>query len=165
MTADWSLRLLFTLLLLMFGGLTITNVLWVVLIMGGLVNACQLLLSAKEFLRRGGSFGFAEWSPLSAWYRLQQDRRLIASNLGISSSDMMAKDLDIAIISHFVSIEKVGLYKMAKSLVQVIWRAIDPFYLAIMPEVQRLWKHGEHKNLKRHLIIFYLFYFYFQQSF
>lgn len=152
MTADWSLRLLFTLLLLMFGGLTIANVLWVVLIVGGLLNACQLLVSAKEFISRGGSFGFAEWSPLSAWNRLKQDRRLIASNLGISSSDMMAKDLDIAIITPFVSIEKVGLYKMAKSLVQVTWRAIDPFYLAIMPEVQRLWKRGEHIKLKRLLV-------------
>lgn len=152
MTADWSLRLLFTFLLLMFGGLTITNALWVVLIVGGLFNACQLLISTKEFINRGGSFSLAEWSPLSIWYRLKQDSRLIASNLGISSSDMMAKDLDITIISPFVSIEKVGLYKMAKSIVQVNWRAIDPFYLAIMPEVQRLWKRHEYVQLKRLLV-------------
>lgn len=152
MIADWGLRLLITLLLMMYGGLTIANALWVVLIVGGLFNVCQLLVSAREFLSRGGVFGLAEWSPLSAWCRLREDRRLIASNLGLSSSDMMAKDLDITLISPFVSIEKVGLYKMAKNLVQIVWRGIDPFYLALMPEVQRIFKRGEHVQLKRLLL-------------
>ncbi len=152
MTADWTLRLLVALLLLLLGGLTIANALWIILIVGGFFNVCQLLISAKEFRNCGGSLSLAEWSPLPAFYRLKQDGRLIASNLGISLSDMMAKDLDVTIISPFVSIDKVGLYKMAKSLVQVMWRAIDPFYLAIMPEVQRLWKRREHIKLKELLI-------------
>ena len=59
----------------------------------------------------------------------------------------MAKDLDILLISSLLSIEKVGLYKMAKSFVQVMWRVIDPFYIAIMPEVQKLWQLGEMKKL------------------
>ena len=32
---------------------------------------------------------------------------------------------------------------MTKNFVQLIWRAIDPFYIAIMTEIQRLWQLGE----------------------
>lgn len=151
-TADWALRLFFTLLMLAYGGLTIANALWVVMVVGGIINVCQLLVSAKEYISRGGAFFWEEWSIWAIWGRMKHDRRLISANLGISSSDMMAKDLDITIISLFVSIDKVGLYKMAKSLVQVIWRAIDPFYLAIMPEVQRLCKRDESVELRKMLV-------------
>ena len=74
---------------------------------------------------------------------------MIASNLGVSASDLMAKDLDVAMISSLLTPDKVGLYKMAKSFVQVLWRAIDPFYIAIMPEVQKLWQQREINALAR----------------
>ena len=48
-TADWALRLFFTLLMLAYGGLTIANALWGVMVVGGIINVCQLLVSAKEY--------------------------------------------------------------------------------------------------------------------
>ena len=134
MSADWGLRLLLTILLALLGTLSIINALWVAL---------------AEFEKRVAPLSPAKWSLLTAVDRLRHDGRLIAANLGVSASDLMAKDLDVAMISSFMAADKVGLYKMAKSLVQVIWRAIDPFYLAIMPEVQRLWTAREFVALKR----------------
>lgn len=149
MSADWGLRLLLTILLALLGTLSIINALWVALAVGGICNAAQVLLAAGEFEKRVARLSPAKWSLFTAVDRLRHDGRLIAANLGVSASDLMAKDLDVAMISSFMAADKVGLYKMAKSLVQVIWRAIDPFYLAIMPEVQRLWTAREFVALKR----------------
>jgi len=149
MTVDWGLRLLLTLLLTGLGTLTIPTALWVALFVSGACNAAQLLLARFELRKLGIPLGVASWTIPAALARLRHPRRLIIANLGVSASDLMAKDLDVAMISSFMSADKVGLYKMAKSFVQVIWRAIDPFYLAIMPEVQRLWAAGEVARLKR----------------
>ena len=148
MSADWGLRLLLTILLAMLNVLTVANALWVALAVGSICNAGQLVLAAGQFAARVAPLTPLNWSLPAALGRLRDDRRLIAANLGVSASDLMAKDLDIAMISSFMTADKVGLYKMAKSFVQVIWRAIDPFYLAIMPEVQRLWAAKEVTKLK-----------------
>jgi O-antigen/teichoic acid export membrane protein len=76
----------------------------------------------------------------------------LLANWGLSASDLMAKDLDITLISATLPHETIGLYKMAKSLVQVIWRAIDPVYLAVMPEIQKLWQTEQFHELKQLLI-------------
>lgn len=34
--------------------------------------------------------------------------------------------------------DRVGIYKMAKNVALLIWRAIDPVYLALMPELSWL---------------------------
>jgi O-antigen/teichoic acid export membrane protein len=147
LSIDWGLRLLVTTALALAGGLSIESVLVIVLVVGGLLNAIQLVLAWREFDIRLGPIPWRQWRLSEALQRSTGNRRLIAANLGISISDLMAKDLDIAMISSMLTADKVGLYKMAKSFVQVVWRAIDPFYLAIMPEVQKLWLAREDGKL------------------
>jgi O-antigen/teichoic acid export membrane protein len=50
----------------------------------------------------------------------------------------MNKDLDVTLISPFLAVELVGVYKMAKNVVLLAWRAVDPALMALMPEINRL---------------------------
>lgn len=149
LSADWGGRLLATLLVVWFGQLNVLGALTLAALVGGAFNLLQLLLSWREFQRRVGLIAWRRWTPTGAVQRMRSQRRLIVSNMGVSMSDLMAKDLDMVLISGMLSAEKVGVYKMAKSLVQALWKAVEPFYLAMMPEVQRLWQRGEHASLRQ----------------
>lgn len=145
--ADWGLRLVLSCAVALTWYLDISVALWVAILVGTLCNGVQVWLACREFKKRIEPLAINGWRPREAWARLSGARRLIASNLGVSCSDLMAKDLDVALISGVLSAEKVGTYKMAKSFVQVLWRAIDPFYISIMPEVQKLWQSGATASL------------------
>lgn len=147
MTADWGLRLVVSVVAALAWHLDVSLALWIALGAGLLCNLTQVALACREFASRIEPISLSSWNVSGALVRLRGGRRLIASNLGVSASDLMAKDLDVAMISSVLSADKVGLYKMAKSFVQVLWRAIDPFYIAIMPEVQKLWQRGEKAGL------------------
>lgn len=82
------------------------------------------------FDNAGGAEGF--------WTSLLPVRSLICANLSLTWSDLMNKDLDVTILAPFLSVDLVGLYKMAKNIVLLTWRAIDPVFLALMPEVSRM---------------------------
>lgn len=152
-SADWGMRLFVTIAVIFLSDqLSILQVLWVALVIGGGINVTQIFIAYCEFNKQVAQLSFKNWSLRLARKHLCENRRLILSNFGISMSDLMAKDLDIVIISSFVPPDKVGLYKMAKSFTQIIWRTIDPIYLAIMPEIQRLWITNEHLKLKSLLI-------------
>jgi len=146
---DWGLRLLLSVILIFIWHVDVMIALWVALFAGAIGNLLQNYWAIKKYKARVGALEWTKWRLRPAWHRLRGAWRLIFSNLGISSSDLMAKDLDVALISSFLTAEKVGLYKMSKSIVQVIWRAIDPFYLAIMPEIQKLWQRGEASAMVR----------------
>lgn len=151
MAADWGLRLLATAVAALTWVLDVSLALWIALVVGALCNAALVWLACRGFAARAKQPPPGGWTLRGALSRLRAARRLIASNLGVSGSDLMAKDLDVALISGLLPADKVGLYKMAKSFVQVLWRAVDPFYLAIMPEVQKLWQRGERAGLARML--------------
>jgi O-antigen/teichoic acid export membrane protein len=129
--------------------LSVLQVLVIALISGGVWNVTQVLTARREFSRRMAPISLRGWSAREAWHRSRDARRLIGANIAVSAADLMAKDLDVAMISSLLSTEKVGLYKLAKSFTQIVWRGIDPFYLAIMPEVRRLWMTDNHAGLRR----------------
>jgi len=135
-TGELVARLLLTLALVRFSELTITGCIVVLCISGIASNVVQWVLVARQF----GSIRAAlrEWRPAAAIGRLRENRRLLLSNLGLSASDLMNKDLDITLISPLMPSDQVGIYKMAKSITLLGWRAVDPFYLALMPELSRL---------------------------
>jgi O-antigen/teichoic acid export membrane protein len=70
--------------------------------------------------------------------RIRHLRRLLLSNLALSASDLMSKDLDVAMMSFFMPASNIGIYKMAKNIAMLTWRAVDPFTLSLMPEINRL---------------------------
>lgn len=83
------------------------------------------------------------WRPAGIVARTSAYRRLLLANLGLSITDLMNKDLDVTLIAPLMPASEVGIYKMAKNIVTLAWRAIDPFYLAMMPEVSRLAARGK----------------------
>jgi len=151
LTADWGLRLGATVACFFLTGLTVELAVLLGLVAGGLGNLVQLGFAAREFQRRVAPLTLAGWHLAGARARLRDNRRLLTANLALSASDLMSKDVDVALISSILSADKVGVYKMAKAVVQSIWRAIDPFYLAIMPEVQKLYARGDHRALRAFL--------------
>ena len=148
MMIDSGGRLITSIIYALVWQLNVTAALWVALIFGAVSNGLQAFFALHRFNARVSLPAFATWTFDGALSRLRTSQRLIFSNLGISGGDLMAKDLDVVLISSLLSSEKVGIYKMAKSFVQIFWRAIDPFYIAIMPEVQKLWQRNESQSLE-----------------
>lgn len=142
-SVDSGLRLVISSIFVIIWHLNVDLALWIGMSVGVICNGTQIWLAGREFSLRIAPVSPMGWNVVSAWERLRVARRLIISNLGLSVSDLMAKDLDVLVISSLLSADKVGIYKMTKNFVQLIWRAIDPFYIAIMTEIQRLWQLGE----------------------
>jgi O-antigen/teichoic acid export membrane protein len=148
-TSDWALRLVFTWLLSLSLLFSINTVLWIAVAASAICNFAQVGLAVHEFHKQAKSTSEPTWFANGFGVRMRSELRLLMANWGLSVSDLMAKDLDITLISATLPHETIGLYKMAKSLVQVIWRAIDPVYLAVMPEIQKLWQTEQFQVLKR----------------
>jgi O-antigen/teichoic acid export membrane protein len=147
---DLSLRLILTLLIIQLHELTVFNCILVLMISGILSNSIQWWLVMKQL--------DIKFSRLKAWKSttviemLKKKRRLFLSNLGLSASDLMNKDLDITLIASLLPSDQVGVYKMSKNMVLLTWRAVDPFYLALMPEVNRLVLLENFAGVKRLLV-------------
>jgi O-antigen/teichoic acid export membrane protein len=147
-TVDWALRLLLSAALAGLGFLDVKFALCVSFLAPIIVNLWYILTARKLFNLQVANKGALGWSPQGFLKRMHADMRLVAAQIGLSISDLMAKDLDILILSLTMSLESIGLYRAAKYLVQILWRAVDPFYLALLPEVQRLWSAQRYVELK-----------------
>jgi O-antigen/teichoic acid export membrane protein len=130
------LRLVLMIAILIFDQLTALNGIIVLCVAGIVANTAQWWMVQRQFRRV--SLDIEGWTLAEALTRLRGNRRLLLSNMGLSISDLMNKDLDVTIISPLMSPATVGVYKMAKNIVILAWKAIDPVYLALMPEVNRL---------------------------
>jgi O-antigen/teichoic acid export membrane protein len=73
--------------------------------------------------------------------RLKYFRNLLTLNIATSATDLMTRDLDLIIISGHVLIQELAIYKASKSIAMILWRITDPFYLSLMPEINRLFKN------------------------
>lgn len=76
-------------------------------------------------------------------------RRFLTSSLGISASDSVLRELDTALVGILLSLESVGVYRMGKNIVQMIWRVVDPVYVLMMPEFSRQLAAGNAAALHR----------------
>ncbi len=146
-TGELALRLALTLLLMGTSGLTVFGCIVIVAVSGIASNVVQWALTVRHF--RGFAASFRAWHVRDAAGRLRGNRRLLISNLGLSASDLMNKDLDITLIAPLMPADHVGIYKMTKNITLLTWRAIDPFYLALMPELARLVSMGNVAGVRR----------------
>lgn len=147
--ADWGMRLIFVLIIELLFGLNVAAVLWISLVIGFVCNMVQTLFALYVYNECIEQIDYKSWTFSGLNQRLSTSKRLIFSNLGLSTSDMMAKDLDVALIANSMSSEKVGIYKMSKTIVQILWRGIDPILLSILPEIQRIFNSGDIVALKK----------------
>lgn len=129
------LRLALLVMLALAGHLTVASAIIVFAVTGTLSNVVQLSLAMRHVPRIAETL--KSWRARPALARLSPQRRLLLSNIGLSGSDLMNKDLDVIMLSSMMPAEQIGVYKMAKNIAQLAWRAIDPFTLALMPEISR----------------------------
>lgn len=148
-TGELCCRLLITLLLSGTSGLTPLSCILIASATGAALNLLQWTITFRQF--PGLWRGLRAWRPTASVARLRENRRLLLSNLGLSAADLMNKDLDITLISPLLPPSQVGLYKMAKNVTLLAWRIVDPVYLALMPETNRLIASGNIDGVK-HLI-------------
>jgi len=146
-TGELLLRLLLMLALVGFAELTVTNSIVALCLAGIISNALQLGLAARQL----GSLKatLRSWRPAVSLARVRQHRRTLLSNIGLSASDLMNKDLDITLLSPMMPSEQIGVYKMAKTIALLTWRAVDPFYIALMPELNRLISMREYARTRQ----------------
>jgi O-antigen/teichoic acid export membrane protein len=128
------------------GMITVKSVIIVQSFTGALALLAQWMLIARYVIDIRGVI--STWSMTGFARRARPVRRLFFSNLGMSWTDLMSKDLDVTLISPFVAVDKIGIYKMAKNLVMLSWRAVDPFFLAFMPEINRLVALGRFSDVR-----------------
>ncbi|MFO1218984.1 MAG: hypothetical protein U1E89_11475 [Burkholderiaceae bacterium] len=129
------------------GELTVGVCVGILCACGLVANTAMGVLTARQLA--GLRNAWSEWHPSAAFSRLRVYRGLLLSNMGLSVADLMNKDLDVTLMSPIVPADQVGLYKMAKSITLLAWRAVDPFYLALMPEVTRLVSMQRFGDLRR----------------
>lgn len=144
-TIEWGLKLLLLFAFIIFDSDNLKVLLLFMGLIGILINISQVKFTFKiSNVNPGGSV--INFSNFIIFH--EENKNLIYSGLGISITDLMSKDLDINLMSSIISYQKIGLYKLAKTFVQLIWRAIDPVYFALMPEVQNLVINNQRKQLK-----------------
>jgi hypothetical protein len=134
-SGEMLVRLLCMLALAGFVGLTVANCLITLSLTLMVSNVVQFSLAVKHV--GGLDREDTHWRLKGLWGRLRGQRKLLISNIGLSAADLMNKDLDVTILSPFVAAGEIGVYKMAKNFALLTWRAVDPFYLALMPELNR----------------------------
>ena len=146
---DWGVRLLFAFILISFNQGSIGNIFLAFACVSTGVNVIQNTICYFSIKNLGFSFDFLKgWKIRSAFESFKSIKRILISNLGISLTDLMGKDLDITLAAPFASLSQIGLYKMAKNFSQVLWRFIDPVYLVVMPEIQILWREGKKEQVR-----------------
>ena len=146
-TGDLVFRLLAMASMAAAGKLTVFWCVVTLCISGSVSNIFQWVVLLRQF--ENSSANAPVRSAQSAISRLGENRHLILSNIGLSISDLMSKDLDVTLIAPILPAGQVGVYKMAKNIAWLVWRAIEPFSLSLMPEVNRLVASGNASQLRR----------------
>lgn len=71
---------------------------------------------------------------------------LIHTNVG-SSLVLATRNIDVMILGYFRAPAEVGYFKLAKSFVSYLPRLSDPFYIAVFPELSKLWAKEQRKEI------------------
>jgi stage V sporulation protein B len=146
---EWFARLTVTVVVIWAGDLRLTSILQVSIIVGLVSNLTLIGLACH-------AVGFRpEYLLLSAKKELLQSLRVmlpfIIPSYGISLLDNIAKEADVAVVALFLPLPVVGVYKMAKSMVLILWKAADPFFLVVMPTLVKFVRQGNVVGVKRFL--------------
>jgi len=144
---DWILKLICLLILHFLSALNIHTAFIASLIIGGTINFLQIIYVQRLFRHNINFSSFFQLNFKAKFNEIFREKRFLFINFGMSVSDLIAKDFDIVIISSFLTIEKIGLYKISKSMVYMMWRVIDPFYVSMMPELIKLWAKKDYDFL------------------
>ena len=134
--ADWSIRILTIGVLLLIDQVAVINLVIGQALSGLIFNLFLFMKAIKAVYPEARRFDIPA-APV-AWGFFTSNRRIFLSNQATNASDSVAKELDVIILSLFVTLPNVGVYKLAKSCVAIIWRLGDPIFIVIMPKLAQL---------------------------
>jgi O-antigen/teichoic acid export membrane protein len=134
--ADWLTRIFTIGILLLIDEIDVINLV-IGQALSGLFFNLFLLIMAIKAVYPGARKAELPGPPV-AWRFFSSNRRIFLSNQATNASDSVAKELDVIILSLFVTLPSVGIYKLAKSCVAIIWRLGDPIFIVIMPKLAQL---------------------------
>lgn len=149
-TGELLLRLALLIAFAKLSQLTVVTAIAAQCVAGSVSNASQLRLAVRHLRGFGGAL--RSWRPRASLLRLRRHRGTLLWNIGFSGSDLMNKDLDVALLAPMMPATEIGIYKMAKNIALLAWRAVDPFYIALMPELNRLVALRDYARTSRLLI-------------
>jgi O-antigen/teichoic acid export membrane protein len=133
---DFSVRLILIIFCIIFLKLTVLLAILILLISSIVSNIFQLIFTYVNLKKRGMFFG--EFIFLEFKSRLSKNKKFLFTNVFLSISDLMNKDLDVTLIAPFMPFDQIGLYKMAKNIALINWKIVEPFYIVLMPELSKL---------------------------
>jgi len=107
--------------------------------------ATNLALVGSALLVLNRHVPFASTSaPLSLVRpRMREMGRFVLNTYLLSLTSIPSRDLDLTSLSWFAPIETIGIYKIAKSLMSLIWQVAEPVFFVIYPELAKLRVRGD----------------------
>ncbi len=146
--ADWSGRLGFTAVAAWQGSLEILEVVAIAAAIGGVVNVVTIAVAIRTWQRASGERIALHRDSLG---RLPEMGRFVLASQGISICDSVVRELDTTLVAWYLGIESTAIYRMSKNFVQILWRAADPVFLVVMPEIRRFLVDGRRAELMEFL--------------
>lgn len=132
---SWAIKLAVTVVIVQFLGGGVQAAITISVVVDALANLATIA-RARQAARAEQWMVPGDAARLGLEER-RQLRHFLTSNFGISASDSVLKELDTALVGVLLNLESVGLYRMGKNIVQMIWRVVDPVYILMMPEFSR----------------------------
>lgn len=144
--SSWIIKLLATLVAIASGG----GILAVLLIAYTCDTAANFLAIARaaQELRTAGLWTWLRSGGRES--RLNPEiKRFLQNGVGVSLADSFIRELDTTVVGWSMPLEAVGIYRMAKNVVLLVWRGLDPVCVVLMPEFARLAAAGNYSAIIR----------------
>jgi O-antigen/teichoic acid export membrane protein len=117
-------------------------------VLASLVNMCVLLTFAVKVICTS-VLAVGVKGPLSLLAERKKEITLFLCNTNINELlNLFTKNIDILILGYFRAPNEVGLYRLAKNVVNSFGLISTPFTTVVYPEVSRMWSGRHIKELK-----------------
>lgn len=140
-SCDWLTRVLLLLLCQATATLGIGTVFYLQLAPALIFNLVTIYLSIR-ISRTTLDLRLARLSDVRLVSFFRANRRVLLSSQAVSSSEVVARELDMLICGALLPPQAVAIYKMAKNFAYMAWKLVDPLFVVLLPGVARYIAEG-----------------------
>ena len=149
---EWGLKLLVSIIFNLFSDLDVYLSIYIYILIGIIANLIQNTILFIEINKKMIYIPYKNINFSSFYIFVRNHQLFLLSNFIVSLTNIISKDMDVVIVNYFIGSTNAGIYKLAKTGSYMIWRAVDPFYSTILPEIQKLYQNNNYDGIK--LILF-----------
>ena len=155
--STWSAKLAVTWVALQAAGTSVLVALLAALVCDLAGNLAIVWRAAREL--RDAQIAIPGTAAATARSGAGEVGRFLAMSAGMSLSDSFVRELDTTVVAWYLPLPDVGAYRMAKNILLMLWRAVDPVYVVLMPEFARQRAAGQrhdtvHLALRTTMLVF-----------